>query len=32
LFEGDPVLGVPAALYRYGNYGTSWVFGVKGNF
>lgn len=32
IFEGDPVRGIPAALYRYGNYGTSWVFGVKGNF
>jgi iron complex outermembrane receptor protein len=32
LYEGDPIRGTPAALYRYGNYGTSWVFGVKGNF
>jgi TonB-dependent receptor len=32
LYEGDPVRGIPAALYRYGNYGTSWVFGIKGNF
>jgi iron complex outermembrane receptor protein len=32
LYEGDPVRGIPPALYRYGNYGTSWVFGVKGNF
>jgi iron complex outermembrane recepter protein len=32
LFEGDPTRNVPASLYRYGNYGTSWVFGLKGNF
>ena len=32
LYEGDPVRGAPAALYRYGNYGVSWVLGVKGNF
>ncbi len=32
LYEGDPGANVPAALYRYGNYGVSWVFGVKGNF
>jgi TonB-dependent receptor len=32
IFEGDPTRNVPAALYRFGNYGTSWVFGVKGNF
>jgi outer membrane receptor protein involved in Fe transport len=32
LYEGDPLRGAPAALYRYGNYGVSWVFGVKGNF
>ncbi|MBL9188617.1 MAG: TonB-dependent receptor [Opitutaceae bacterium] len=32
LYEGDPRRGIPAALYRYGNYGVSWTFGVKGNF
>jgi hypothetical protein len=32
LYEGDPIRGAPAALYRYGNYGVSWVLGVKGNF
>jgi TonB-dependent receptor len=32
IFEGDPNRNVPAALYRFGNYGTSWVFGLKGNF
>ena len=30
LYEGDPVRGLPAYLYRYGNYGVSWLFGVKG--
>ncbi|MES2692217.1 MAG: TonB-dependent receptor [Verrucomicrobiota bacterium] len=32
LMEGEPNLGIPAALYRYGNYGASWTLGVKGNF
>jgi iron complex outermembrane recepter protein len=32
LYEGDPVRGLPAYLYRYGNYGVSWLAGVKGNF
>jgi TonB-dependent receptor len=32
IFEGDPTRNVPASLYRFGNYGTSWVFGLKGNF
>jgi outer membrane receptor protein involved in Fe transport len=32
LYEGDPLRGQPAVLYRYGNYGVSWVAGVKGNF
>jgi hypothetical protein len=32
LYEGDPVLKIPAALYRYGNFGVSWSLGVKGNF
>jgi iron complex outermembrane receptor protein len=32
LYEGDPLRGLPAYLYRYGNYGVSWLFGVKGNF
>ena len=32
LYEGDPTRNIPAALYRYGNYGVSWSIGVKGNF
>jgi iron complex outermembrane recepter protein len=32
LYEGDPVRGIPAALYRYGNFGVSWALGVRGNF
>ena len=32
LYEGDPRRGQPAVLYRYGNFGVSWVAGVKGNF
>jgi TonB-dependent receptor len=32
LYEGDPLRGQPAVLYRYGNFGVSWVAGVKGNF
>ncbi|MCX6953312.1 MAG: TonB-dependent receptor, partial [Verrucomicrobia bacterium] len=33
IYEGDPTKpSVPAALYRYGNYGVSWVMGIKGNF
>jgi iron complex outermembrane receptor protein len=32
LYEGDPILHIPAALYRYGNYGVSWSLGVRGNF
>ncbi len=32
LYEGDPVRGTPAALYRYGNFGVSWSLGVRGNF
>jgi TonB-dependent receptor len=32
LLEGDPSNGVPLVLYRYGNYGVSWVFGLKGFF
>jgi TonB-dependent receptor len=32
IFEGDPTRNVAASLYRFGNYGTSWVFGLKGNF
>lgn len=32
LYEGDPIRGQPALLYRYGNYGVSWIFGVKGSF
>jgi TonB-dependent receptor len=32
LFEGDPTRGIPAALYRYGNFGVSWSFGIRGNF
>jgi outer membrane receptor protein involved in Fe transport len=32
LMEGDPLQGAPAALYRYGNYGVSWIAGVRGNF
>ena len=32
LYEGDPTRNIPAALYRYGNYGVSWSLGVRGNF
>ncbi len=32
IYEGDPTRNIPAALYRYGNYGVSWNFGIKGNF
>jgi iron complex outermembrane recepter protein len=32
IYEGNPVNNVPPVLWRYGNYGTSWVFGLKGNF
>ena len=32
LYEGDPVRGIPAALYRYGNFGVNWSVGVRGNF
>lgn len=32
LYEGDPTRGIPAALYRFGNYGVSWSMGIKGNF
>jgi len=32
LYEGDPVRGIPAALYRYGNFGVSWSIGIRGNF
>ena len=32
LYEGDPIRGQPGLLYRYGNYGVSWIFGVKGRF
>ena len=32
IYEGDPILKIPAALYRYGNYGVSWSAGVRGNF
>jgi len=32
LFEGDPTRGIPAALYRYGNFGVNWSLGVRGNF
>ncbi len=32
LYEGDPVRGIPAALYRYGNFGVNWSLGVRGNF
>lgn len=33
VYEADPARpGVPAALYRYGNYGVNWTIGVKGNF
>jgi outer membrane receptor protein involved in Fe transport len=32
LYEGDPTRNVPAALYRYGNYGVSWSVGVRGSF
>ncbi|MSU67113.1 MAG: TonB-dependent receptor [Opitutaceae bacterium] len=32
LYEGDPTRNIPAALYRFGNYGVSWSLGIKGNF
>ena len=32
LYEGDPTRNIPAALYRYGNFGVSWTLGVRGNF
>ena len=32
LYEGDPTRNIPAALYRFGNYGVSWTLGIKGNF
>ena len=32
LYEGDPTRNIPAALYRYGNFGVSWSLGVRGNF
>lgn len=33
IFEGDPTKpSVTPMLYRYGNYGVSWVVGIKGNF
>ncbi len=32
LYEGDPTRNIPAALYRYGNFGVSWSIGVRGNF
>lgn len=32
LYEGDPVRGIPAQLYRYGNFGVSWSVGIRGNF
>ena len=32
LYEGDPTRNIPAALYRFGNYGVSWTLGLKGNF
>jgi len=32
LYEGDPIAKIPAALYRYGNFGVSWNFGIRGNF
>ncbi len=32
LYEGDPSRNVPAALYRYGNYGVTWSLGMRGNF
>ena len=32
LYEGDPIRNIPAALYRYGNFGVSWTIGVRGNF
>jgi TonB-dependent receptor len=32
LYEGDPIRGIPAALYRYGNFGVGWSIGVRGNF
>lgn len=33
IYEADPLHpAVPAALYRYGNYGVNWTIGVKGNF
>jgi TonB-dependent receptor len=32
VYEGDPTRNIPAVLWRYGNYGTSWVLGMRGNF
>ena len=32
LFEGDPTRNIPAALYRYGNFGVTWSAGIRGNF
>ncbi len=33
IYEADPTRpAVPAALYRYGNYGVNWTIGIKGNF
>ena len=32
LYERDRIRGIPAALYRYGNFGVSWTVGVRGNF
>jgi outer membrane receptor protein involved in Fe transport len=32
LFEGDPNRNIPAALYRYGNFGVGWSIGMRGNF
>ncbi len=32
LYEGDPTRNIPAALYRYGNFGVSWSAGIRGNF
>jgi hypothetical protein len=32
LYEGDPTRDIPAALYRYGNFGVNWSIGIRGNF
>lgn len=32
LYEGDPSRNIPAALYRYGNFGVAWTAGVRGSF